>query len=95
MHSTDFILLLYSVEHMVYDKNDNERKKHLPPFHGILFQVNSKGSLICAILHTHTHSRARAHTHTHTHTIVHTICVTFLNNRKMQVIGKTAMYCTL
>ena len=45
-HSTQFILRLYGVGHMVKDHSD--RGNLLPP-HGLLFPINSKGSFICTI----------------------------------------------
>ena len=51
MHSTHFILRLYSVGHMVKDHLDSERRNPLPP-HGLLFPINSKGSFICTIPQT-------------------------------------------
>ena len=39
-----FYLRLYGVGHMVKDHSDSERGNPLPP-HGLLFPINSKGSL--------------------------------------------------
>ena len=47
-HSTHFILRLYGVGHMVKDHSDSERGNPLPQ-HGLLFQINSKGSFMCTI----------------------------------------------
>ena len=46
-----FYLRLYGVGHMVKDHSDSERVNPLPP-HGLLFQINSKGSFICTIPQT-------------------------------------------
>ena len=46
-----FYLWLYGVRHMVKDHSDSERGNLLPP-HGLLFPINSKGSLICSIPQT-------------------------------------------
>ena len=43
-----FYLRLYGVAHMAKDHSDSERGNPLPP-HGVLFQINSKGSFICTI----------------------------------------------
>ena len=51
MHSTHFILRLYSVGHMVKDHSDSERGNLLPP-HGLFFLISSKGSFICIITQT-------------------------------------------
>ena len=50
-HSTQFILWLYGVGHMVKDHSDSERRNPLPP-HGLLFPINSKVSFICTIPQT-------------------------------------------
>ena len=50
-HSTQFILLLYGVGHMVKDHSDSEGGNPLPP-HRLLFPINSKGSFICTIPET-------------------------------------------
>ena len=50
-HSTQFILQLYGVGHMVKDHTDSDRRNPLPP-HGLLFPINSNGSFICTIPHT-------------------------------------------
>ena len=42
MHSTCY-LRLYGVRDMVKDRSDNERGNLLPPLHGLLFSINSKG----------------------------------------------------
>ena len=44
-----FYLRLYGVGHMVEDHSDSERGNPLPP-HGLLFQINSKGSLFICII---------------------------------------------
>ena len=46
-----FYLRLYGVGHMVKDHSDSVRGNPLPP-HGLLFQINSKGSFICTIPQT-------------------------------------------
>ena len=46
-----FYLRLYGVKHMVKDHSDSERGNLLLP-HGLLFPINSKGSLICTIPQT-------------------------------------------
>ena len=43
-----FYLWLYCVGHIVKDHSDSERGNPLPP-HGLLLQINSKGSFICNI----------------------------------------------
>ena len=43
-----FYLRLYGVGHMVNDHSESERG-NLPPPHGLLFPISSKGSLICTI----------------------------------------------
>ena len=49
-HSTHlFSLRLYGVGHMVKDHSDSERGNPLPPLHGLLFPISSKGSFICII----------------------------------------------
>ena len=50
-HSTHFIYG-YMVSDMVKDDSDSERGNPLPPLHGLLFPVNSKGSFICIIPQT-------------------------------------------
>ena len=50
-HSTQFILWLYGIRHMVKDHPDSERGNPLPP-HGLLFLINSKGYFICTIPQT-------------------------------------------
>ena len=47
-----FNLSLYGIEHMAKDDSDSERRNMLPPLHGLLFPINSKGSFICTILQT-------------------------------------------
>ena len=44
-HSTHFIYgyLYYGVGHMVKDHTDREREIPLPPLHGLLFPISSKG----------------------------------------------------
>ena len=42
-----FHLQLYGIRHMVKDHSDSERGKLLPPLHGLLFLISSKGSFIC------------------------------------------------
>ena len=44
-HSTHFILR--SIGHMVEDHSDSESENPLPPLHGLLFPINSKGSFKC------------------------------------------------
>ena len=51
-HSTHFILRLYDFRHMVKDHSDSKRGNPLPPLHGLLFPINSKGSFICTIPQT-------------------------------------------
>ena len=46
-----FYLRVYGVKHMVKDHSDSERGNLLLP-HGLLFSINSKGSLICTIPQT-------------------------------------------
>ena len=43
-----FYLWLYGIGHMVNDHSDSKRGNPHPP-HGLLFQISSKGSLICII----------------------------------------------
>ena len=52
-HSTQ----LYGVRHMVKDHSDGEKGHPLPP-HGLLFPINSKGSVICTIPHRIAHTTA-------------------------------------
>ena len=47
-----FYLRLYGVRHMVKDHSDSKRGNPLPPLHGLLFPISSKGSFISTILHT-------------------------------------------
>ena len=51
-----FIIRLYGVRHMVKDHSDSERGNLLPPHHGLLFSINSKGSFICTIPHRIAHT---------------------------------------
>ena len=39
---------------MVKDNSDSKREKPLPPLHGLLFPISSKGSFICTIPYTTT-----------------------------------------
>ena len=50
-----FYLRLYGVRHIVKDHSDKEKGNPLPPLHGLLLSINSKGSFICTILHTGQH----------------------------------------
>ena len=50
-----FYLWLYGVRHMVKDYSDSERGNPLPPLHGLLFSISSKGSFICTIPQTGQH----------------------------------------
>ena len=47
-----FYLWLYGVKHMVKDHSDSERGNLLPPLHGLLFLISSKGSFTCTIPQT-------------------------------------------
>ena len=38
------------VRHMVNVHKDSEKENPLPPLHGLLFSINSKGYFICTIL---------------------------------------------
>ena len=49
-----FYLRLYGVRHMVKDHTDSEIGNPLLP-HGLLFPINSKGSIICTIPQTALH----------------------------------------
>ena len=58
-HSTHFmvvevvvvvVVLLYGIIHMVKNHSDSDRRNMLPPQHGLLFPISSKGSFICTIL---------------------------------------------
>ena len=49
-----FYLRLYGVGHIVNDHSDSEIGNPLPP-HGLLFPINSKGTLICTIPQTGLH----------------------------------------
>ena len=44
-----FYLRLYGIIHMVKDHSDSERGNPLPPLHGLLFSIISKGYFICTI----------------------------------------------
>ena len=44
-----FYLRLYGVRHMVNNHSDSNRGNPLPPLHGLLFPISSKGSFICII----------------------------------------------
>ena len=44
-----FYLQLYGVQHMVKDHSDSKRGNLLPPLHGLLFLISSKGSFIFTI----------------------------------------------
>ena len=44
-----FYLRLYSAGHMVKDHSESERGNPLPPLHGLLFPISSKGCFICTI----------------------------------------------
>ena len=50
-----FYLQLYGVKHMVKDHSDSDKGNLLPPLHGLLFSINSKGSFICTIPQTGLH----------------------------------------
>ena len=50
-HSTHFIYGYMASDIMVKDHSDSERGNPLLP-HGLLFQINSKGSFICTIPQT-------------------------------------------
>ena len=45
--SETFYLQLYGVGHMVKDHSNREKGNLLPPLHGLLFPITSKGSFIC------------------------------------------------
>ena len=47
-----FYLRLYGIRHMVKYHTDSEIGNPLPPLHGLLFPINSKGSFICTISQT-------------------------------------------
>ena len=51
-HSTHFYLWIYSVGHIVKDHSDSDKGNLLPPLHGLLFPIISKGSFICTIPQT-------------------------------------------
>ena len=42
-----FTGLYFGIEDMVKDHSDTERGNLLPPLHGLLFLISSKGSFIC------------------------------------------------
>ena len=44
-----FYLRLHSVRHMVKNHLYSERRNPLPPLHGLLFPISSKGYFICTI----------------------------------------------
>ena len=46
------LIWLYGVGHMVKDHLVNKTGNPLPPLHGLLFSISSKGSFICTIPHT-------------------------------------------
>ena len=49
-HSTHFISgYMASDTYMVKDHSDSERGNPMPPLHGLLFLISSKGSFICII----------------------------------------------
>ena len=45
-HSTHFILRLYGVGHIIKDHSDSKRGNLVPPLHGLLLSISSKGSFI-------------------------------------------------
>ena len=47
-----FLFMVIWLGHMVKDHSDSERGNLLPPLHGLLFLISSKGSFICTILQT-------------------------------------------
>ena len=49
-HSTQFILWLYGIGHMVKDHSNNERENPLLPLHGLHFRIDSKGSFIFMLI---------------------------------------------
>ena len=44
-----FYLRLYGVRHMIKYHSDSESRNLLPPLHGLVFPISSKGSFICII----------------------------------------------
>ena len=38
---------IHGIRHMVKDHGDSQRENLLPPLHGLLFSISSKGSFIC------------------------------------------------
>ena len=52
---TQLFLRLYSVGHKVKDHLDSKRGNPLPPFHGLLFLISSKGSFIFTVPQTGEH----------------------------------------
>ena len=42
-----FYLWLYGVEHIVKDHLESKKVNQLPPLHGLLFPISSKGAFIC------------------------------------------------
>ena len=50
-----FYLLFYDDGNMVKDHSECERGNQLPPLHGQLFPISSKGSGTCTIPHTGYH----------------------------------------
>ena len=54
-HSANLYLRLYGVGHTVKDHSDSERGNPLPPLHGLLFPISSKGSFICTLPQTGYH----------------------------------------
>ena len=58
IHSTQS--RLYGVGHMVKNHSDGENENPLvPPLHGLLFSISSKGYFICALSQTGKHTTAR------------------------------------
>ena len=47
-----FLIRLYGVGYIVKDHSDSEIENLLPPLHGLLFSISSKGSFICTIPQT-------------------------------------------
>ena len=43
-----FYLMMHST-HLLKDYSDSERGNLLPPLHGLLFLISSKGSIVCTI----------------------------------------------
>ena len=50
VHLTPFMLIC--IQHIVKDYSESERGNPLPPLHGLLFLISSKGSFICIIPQT-------------------------------------------